>query len=98
MVMMNCYVIISNELCCIIVLFILKEEVEEEEREEQLVVLNERSSASSVYSHKVYLDWVNEDEEIEFDIINIDPELLRMPFEDFYQYVAVIFFIRAVMS
>lgn len=62
-------------------MFILKEEVETEENE-RISVLHDRISTSSDYSNIVYMDWINEEEEIEFDIINIDPELLKMP--DFF--------------
>lgn len=72
-------------------MFILKEEAETEEYE-QSATSSERSSASSMYSRIVYMDWINEEEEIEFDIVNIDPELLRMP--DFFTYVAVQIFLN----
>lgn len=59
-------------------LFILKEEVETEEND-LVAVLDDRSSESSMHSRILYMDWIDDEEEIEFDIINIDPELLRMP-------------------
>lgn len=56
----------------------LKDESEEVEKAE---------SVANINSHYGYMDWVNEEEEVEFDIVNIDPELLRMP--DFFSYVPV---------